>query len=87
MVGGNFNVAHHHVAIEREAQIHVVHMHPGVAPSAVRLGNRIGLLVDDARLDVPEAVVAFEAFAADRARVQVAARCGGGKAHGCLLGN
>jgi len=52
----DFDVAHHEVFIDGEADCDVVHISPGRAVAAVGLFDSKGLGVDDPPLDLPQAV-------------------------------
>ena len=78
VVGGGRDFPDLHAVVDGETDPHLVHRRSGLDAAAPLVLERICLHVDDAALDVPEAVVAQEALAGDGARVQVLARGRGG---------
>src|SRR5205814_5949407 len=69
--GDRLDIDDGELVVKREADRHVVHELAGLDRSAPFVGMLVALLVGDAALDVPQAVLAEKALAGDATRVQM----------------
>ena len=68
--------------VQREPHAHPVHRDAGLDPPAPVVPESVGLRIDEFGFEVPEAVLAQEALAADLAAVDMAAGRGRRERHG-----